>query len=134
MLTGKRQLGQLAAYDFALLLILAYILHNAIYAGGAAFYATIITAIMLMAVNYIVHKLSHKNKKNITTIPGEPQILIIDGMLFKHTMLETGITNVQINGAIKKHGFSSINQIHLAILETNGTISIFANEKSAYEQ
>ena len=84
----------------------------------------LISVCTLVALNFTVNKLVFKYKSVESLIEGRPQILIRDGILFNDAMLETGITNEEINGAMRQHGCNDINQVHLAILETNGSISV----------
>lgn len=123
-LTGKRQVGQLAPSDLVLLLILANAVQNSMNAGDNSLVGGLISVCALVALNFTVNKLVFKYKSVESLIEGRPQILIRDGILFNDAMLETGITNEEINGAMHQHGCNDINQVHLAILETNGSISV----------
>lgn len=123
-LTGKRQVGQLAPSDLVLLLILANAVQNSMNAGDNSLVGGLISVCALVALNFTVNKLVFKYKSVESLIEGRPQILIRDGILFNDAMLETGITNEEINGAMRQHGCNDINQVHLAILETNGSISV----------
>lgn len=123
-LIRKRQVGQLAPSDLVLLLILANAVQNSMNAGDNSLVGGLISVCTLVALNFTVNKLVFKYKSVESLIEGRPQILIRDGILFNDAMLETGITNEEINGAMRQHGCNDINQVHLAILETNGSISV----------
>lgn len=123
-LTRKRQVGQLAPSDLVLLLILANAVQNSMNAGDNSLVGGLISVCTLVALNFTVNKLVFKYKSVESLIEGRPQILIRDGILFNDAMLETGITNEEINGAMRQHGCNDISQVHLAILETNVSISV----------
>jgi uncharacterized membrane protein YcaP (DUF421 family) len=123
-LTGKRQVGQLAPNDFVLLLILANAVQNSMNAGDNSLIGGLISALTLVFLNYCVNKLILKNKKIENLIEGRPQILIKDGKLFDVVMLASGITREEINGVIRQHGCDDVKDVQLAILETNGSISV----------
>jgi uncharacterized membrane protein YcaP (DUF421 family) len=128
-LTGKRQVGQLAPNDFVLLLILANAVQNSMNAGDISLIGGLISALTLVFLNYCVNKLILTNQEVEHLIEGRPQILIKDGKLFDSALLEAGITREEINGAIRQHGYSDVTQVHLAILETNGSISVLLKQE-----
>jgi uncharacterized membrane protein YcaP (DUF421 family) len=123
-LTGKRQVGQLAPNDLVLLLILANAVQNSMNAGDNTLIGGLISAVTLIALNFITSKLVLNSKKIEYFIEGRPQILIKDGKLFKDALLDAGITQEELSGAMRQHGCSDVENVYLAILETNGSISI----------
>lgn len=123
-LTGKRQVGQLAPNDLVLLLILANAVQNSMNAGDNSLIGGLISAVTLIALNFFTTKLVLNSKKIEHFIEGKPQILIKDGVLFKNALSDAGITQEELNGAIRQHGCIDVSHVHLAILETNGSISI----------
>lgn len=126
-LTGKRQVGQLAPNDLVLLLILSNAVQNSMNAGDNSLIGGLISAVTLIVLNFIVNKLVLNSKKVEHFIEGRPQILIKDGMLFENVISDAGITHEEINGAMRQHACNDIKHIHLAILETNGSISVLLN-------
>jgi uncharacterized membrane protein YcaP (DUF421 family) len=116
--------GQLAPNDLVLLLILANAVQNPMNAGDNPLIGGLISAVTLITLNFITSKLVLNSKKVENFIEGSPQILIKDGILFEKALLYPSITKVELDGAIRQHGFKEIKQIHLSILENNGSISI----------
>lgn len=129
-LTGKRQVGQLAPNDLVLLLILANAVQNSMNAGDNSLIGGLISALTLVFLNVGVNKLVLTNKKVEHFIEGTPQILIKDGTLFETVIFDAGITREELNGAIRQHGCSNIEDVQLAILETNGSISVLLDTAS----
>ena len=123
-LTGKRQVGQLAPNDLVLLLILANAVQNSMNAGDNSLIGGLISAITLIALNFITSKLVLNSKKIESFIEGRPQILIKDGILFQEALSDAGITQEELDGAIRQHGCMDAADVQLAILETNGSVSI----------
>ena len=123
-LTGKRQVGQLAPNDLVLLLILSNAVQNSMNAGDNSLLGGLISAVTLVALNYLVSMLVVKSKKVERFVDGRPQILVRDGMLFEGVLSDAGITRDELNGALRQNGCSRLADVHLAILETNGSISV----------
>lgn len=126
-LTGKRQVGQLAPNDLVLLLILANAVQNSMNAGDNSLIGGLISAVTLIVLNFITTKLVLRSKKVEYFIEGRPQILIKDGKLFQEALLDAGITQEELNGAMRQHSCKDVKDVQLAILETNGSISILQN-------
>lgn len=123
-LTGKRQVGQLAPNDLVLLLILANAVQNSMNAGDNSLIGGLISAVTLIVLNFITSKLVLNSKKIESFVEGRPQILIKDGKLFQEALSDAGITQEELNGAMRQHGCMDVADVHLAILETNGSISL----------
>lgn len=123
-LTGKRQVGQLAPNDLVLLLILANAVQNSMNAGDNSLMGGLISAVTLIVLNFITTKLVLNSKKIESLVEGRPQILIKDGRLFQEALSDAGITQEELNGAMRQHGCIDVAEVQLAILETNGSISL----------
>ena len=131
-LTGKRQVGQLAPNDLVLLLILSNAVQNSMNAGDNSLIGGLISAVTLVLLNYLVNLWVLKSRKAERFIDGRPQILARNGVLLTDVLWEAGITPAELNGALRQNGCSHLRDVHIAILETNGSISVL--KKRAQEQ
>ena len=122
--TGKRQVGQLAPNDLVLLLILSNAVQNSMNGGDNSLIGGLISAVTLVLLNYGVNLWVRKSRKVERFIDGRPQILVRDGTLFEAVLSEAGITHAELHGALRQNDCSHLKEVHLAILETNGSISV----------
>lgn len=125
-LTGKRQIGQLAPFDLVLLLVLSNSVQNAMNGGDNSLIGGIISAITLILLNNIVGRLTYKSKFMEAIIEGRPQVLIHDGKLFADVLEREQLTRHELNAALREAGCSTIEEVHFAVLENNGKISVKA--------
>lgn len=125
-ITGKRQIGQLAPFDLVLLLVLANAVQNSMNAGDNSLVGGLITATTLIGLNFIVGLLTQRYKKLEAVIEGRPQVIIHNGKLFEEVMAKAQLTHHELNSALRRSGCSSIEEVHSAILENNGAISVVA--------
>jgi uncharacterized membrane protein YcaP (DUF421 family) len=125
-ITGKRQVGQLAPFDLVLLLVLANAVQNSMNAGDNSLIGGLITATTLIGLNFLVSLVTHRNKKLEAIVEGRPQILIHNGKLFEEVMAKAQLTHHELNAALRRSGCSSVAEVHSAILENNGAISVVA--------
>jgi uncharacterized membrane protein YcaP (DUF421 family) len=132
-ITGKRQVGQLAPFDLVLLLVLANAVQNSMNAGDNSLVGGLITAATLIGLNFLVSLVTHRNKKLEAIIEGRPQILIHNGELLGEVMAKAQLTHHELHAALRRSGCSSVAEVHSAILENNGAISVVAIKDKATE-
>jgi len=119
-LSGKRQVGQLAPFDLVLLLVLSNSVQNAMNGGDNSVLAGLISAAALVLMNYVVGLATYKSKR----IEGRPEVLIHNGRLFADVMEREKLTHHELNAALRAAGCACVEEVHFAILENNGVISV----------
>lgn len=122
--SGKRQIGQLAPFDLVLLLVLSNAVQNSMNGGDNSLVGGLISAVTLILCNYFVGYVTFKSKLAEAIVEGRPQVLIHDGRLFADVMAEAKLTHHELNSALRAGGCSSIEEVHYAILENNGQITV----------
>jgi uncharacterized membrane protein YcaP (DUF421 family) len=122
--TGKRQVGQLAPFDLVLLLVLSNAVQNSMNAGDNSLIGGLVSATTLIAVNYFVGLATYRSKNLEAIIEGRPQVLIHNGSLFEEVLARAQLTHHELNAALRQSGCSGIDEVHSAILENNGSISV----------
>jgi uncharacterized membrane protein YcaP (DUF421 family) len=123
-ITGRRQVGQLAPFDLVLLLVLSNALQNAMNGGDNSVTGGVISALVLVGVNWIVGYVAFRNKRLSRIIEGRPEVLIHNGHVFRDVMERERITQSEIDAALRQSGCGCIEDVHFAILENNGQISV----------
>ena len=123
-ISGKRQIGQLAPFDLVLLLVLSNSVQNAMNGGDNSVTAGLISAAILVALNWTVGYATYKSKKLEALVEGRPEVLIHNGIVFTDVMEREKLTHHELNSAIRAAGCSCVEHVKYAILENNGTISV----------
>jgi uncharacterized membrane protein YcaP (DUF421 family) len=126
-ITGKRQVGQLSPFDLVLLLVLSNAVQNAMNAGDSSLTGGLLSAATLVGLNYLIGYITYRNKKIETLIEGTPQVLIHNGKLYKKVMAKAQLTHHELDAALRNAGCASIEEVHSAVLENNGTITVLQN-------
>ncbi len=130
-LTGKRQVGQLAPFDLVLLLVLSNAVQNAINAGDNSVLGGILSAGTLVLVNYLVGLATFRQKKLEALIEGRPEVLIHNGKLYEAVLQREKLTRHELNAALRTAGCTDIDEVHYAVLENNGQISVIPKKERA---
>jgi uncharacterized membrane protein YcaP (DUF421 family) len=122
--TGKRQVGQLAPFDLVLLLVLSNAVQNSMNAGDNSLVGGMIAATTLIAINYVVAMLTYRSKRMEALVEGRPQVLIHNGKLFESVLTDARMTHHELNAALRQAGCISVEEVHCAMMENNGSISV----------
>ncbi len=130
-ITGKRQVGQLAPFDLVLLLVLSNAVQNSMNAGDNSLVGGLISAATLVGLNWIVGVATYRSKRIEAAIEGRPQVLIHNGRLFQEVMAGAQLTHHELNEALRAAGCACVEEVHSAILENNGAISVVPRRHNA---
>jgi uncharacterized membrane protein YcaP (DUF421 family) len=128
-LTGKRQIGQMAPFDLVLLLVLSNALQNAMTGGDNSLMGGMISALTLVATNWVVGLVTYKSKRMEALVEGRPEVLIHNGKLFEKALHHTQITHHELMTALREAGCATVEDVRGALLETDGTISVIPKSK-----
>lgn len=123
-LTGKRQVGQLAPFDLVLLLVVSNAVQNSMNAGDNSVTAGLILVLTLVGLNAGLGWLSFRSKKAESILEGSPRILIHNGEVMEPVLKAERITRHELLSALRQEGLSEFSQVHVALLETNGHITV----------
>ena len=123
-LTGKRQVGQLAPFDLVLLLVLSNSVQNAMNGGDNSVLGGLISASVLVLLNYLLGLATYRSKKLEALVEGRPEILIHNGKLFTKVLEREKLTHHELNAALRAAGCACVEEVQYAVLENNGTISV----------
>lgn len=126
--TGKRQIGQLAPFDLVLLLVLSNAVQNSMTGGDNSVLGGLLSATTLVALNSVVAVVTSRSKKAEAFIEGHPLVLIHNGKLYDEMMSHANITRHELNSALRRAGCSCVEEVHYAVLENNGAISVVARK------
>ena len=130
-LTGKRQVGQLAPFDLVLLLVLSNAVQNSMNGGDNSLVGGLISAATLVAVNFVVSYATFRNKRLENLVEGRPQVLIHNGQVYEEVMKKVQLTHHELTAALRQSGCACAADVHLAVLENNGAISVVAKKEAA---
>jgi uncharacterized membrane protein YcaP (DUF421 family) len=74
-------------------------------------------------MNYVIGNLSGANRGFRKLIEGEPSLLVHDGKVIESHMQREHVSRDELNRALREHGINSCDQVALAVLEVDGSIS-----------
>lgn len=123
-LTGKREVGQMTPFDLTLLLLLSNSVQNAMTGPDTSLAGGVIAAVTLLLLNYGIAEGAGVNRRFRRWVQGQPSLLVHNGEVISAHMAREHVTNDQLHRALREHGVSSLQDVALAVLEVDGSISI----------
>jgi len=122
-LSGKREVGQMTPFDLTLLLLLSNSVQNAMTGPDTSLGGGAVAACTLLVLNYLVGNLSGVNRRFRRLVQGQPSLLVHDGKVIESHMEHEHVSMDELHRALREHGISSCDQVALAVLEVDGSIS-----------
>jgi uncharacterized membrane protein YcaP (DUF421 family) len=133
-ITGRRQVGQLSPFDLVLLLVLSNALQNAMNAGDNSLTGGIILALTLVGTNWLVGWIAWRSRGFSRAIEGRPEVLIHNGVVYRDVMERERLSQADLDMALRRSGCSSVEEVHFAVLETNGQVSVRLRDRQRDSQ
>lgn len=130
---GKRELGQMNVYDLVLIIVLANAVQNAMVGNDSSLLGGIVAATTLLFWNRLFTLLMARSAKLEHHLVGEPTLLVNDGEFVEGHLKREGITHEQVMAALREHGIESLDEVHMAVLEVDGTISVVPNRSVVHK-
>jgi uncharacterized membrane protein YcaP (DUF421 family) len=122
-LSGKREVGQMTPFDLTLLLLLSNSVQNAMTGPDTSLLGGAVAAATLLILNYLVAGVALGNRRMRKMIEGEPSLLIHDGKVIESHMAKERVSMDELHRSLREHGLNSPDQVALAVLEVDGSIS-----------
>lgn len=118
----KRSLARKTAFDTVLVVIFGAILGRAIN-GSAAFFPTIVGAIVLVILHYLLSFIAQRSERFEKLIKGKPDVLLKDGKTLPKKLRRHSISKQDIEEDLRLRGHRGFENIEVARLERSGDIS-----------
>jgi uncharacterized membrane protein YcaP (DUF421 family) len=122
-LSGKREVGQMTPFDLTLLLLLSNSVQNAMTGPDTSLMGGAVAAGTLLIFNYFVAEVSGANRRFRRLVQGEPSLLVHDGKVIEPHMEREHVSMDELHRALRERGINSCDQVALAVLEVDGSIS-----------
>jgi uncharacterized membrane protein YcaP (DUF421 family) len=123
-LMGKRELGQMTVFDLVVILLIANAVQNAMTGPDFSVQGGLLAAGVLLVANYLVSALQLRGRWWGRLFAGTPTVLIQDGQFIDPNLRRERIDRDEVEMVMREHGVDSVSDVKLAVLETDGSISI----------
>lgn len=121
---GKRELGQMNPFDLVVIILIANAPQNAMVGPDTSLLGGLTAAGVLLGGNFLVSRARQKILWLSRIVDGKPTLLIRDGQILAGHLRREGIDEADVLMAIREHGLENVADVRMAVLETDGAISI----------
>jgi uncharacterized membrane protein YcaP (DUF421 family) len=123
-LSGKREIGQITVFDFAVLLLLANAVQNAMVGPDTSLAGGVLAAGVLRVLSALVVRAGLHWPKLRHVLEGSPTLLVLHGKSLEDHLHREGLDDEALETALREHGITEIRNVEMAVLEIDGTISV----------
>ena len=128
-ISGKREVGQLAPFDFALILLISNAVQNAMVGPDSSLAGGLVAAMVLFLANSALGHLAANHRGIEKLLRGKAQMLVHRGHVDEHALATERISHSELLQALRENGCATIAECRLAVLEVDGTISVIAGDR-----
>lgn len=129
---GKREIGQLNLFDLVILLTIVDLLVVGIEHYDENYFVWLMPIIILGIIQKLISKLLLKNAKFRSIIDGKETIVIYKGKMLIKNMKKNNYNIDDLFIQIREKNIGNIEDIEYAILEANGSLSVFKYNETDY--
>lgn len=126
-LMGKKEVGQLSIIDLIVSILIAELVAIAI-EGNKNILMSVIPITMLALTQIFISYITLKNEKIRDIIDGKPTVIIKNGKLNFTEMSHLRYSLDDLVTQLRLQGVKSIEKVKYAVLENNGSLSVFSDD------
>ncbi|MDC8014403.1 DUF421 domain-containing protein [Tahibacter soli] len=130
-LSGKRTVGEFTPFDLVVVILIGESTQGAMTGGDESVLGAPIVAATLIALNMALGFLSARSKTVDRLLEGEPVLLVREGTVLQRALRANNLPPSDLEEAVRKAGLSSVEDVALGVLETNGEITIVPKTRQA---
>lgn len=125
---GKREVGQMSTPDLVVLLVVANGAQNAMVGQNTTLVGGIVACVTILVLARGLEIATSRSRAVSRAVIGEPRILVRDGAPIEGAIRAEEITQDELMAALREHGIEALDEVHLAVLEVDGSISVLPVE------
>ena len=129
-LMGKREVGQLGIIDLIVSILIAELVVISVEDPNVSILNSLIPVICLVVLQILLSYSSLKSAKIRELLDGKPSFIIKYGKINYYEMIRQKYNLDDLLVQLREKGFRNIEDIEYAILENNGTLSVFEYNKN----
>ncbi|HEX2341448.1 MAG TPA: YetF domain-containing protein [Vicinamibacterales bacterium] len=129
-LLGKRTVGNFTAFDLLIALMLGELVDEMIY-GDVRFLQGTVAIVTLAALAAADSWVSYASRGMQRVLEGTPTVIVRDGTFDRDGMRAERMNERDVMGMLRLSGIQDIREVHLAIVETDGKVSVLKHDWAA---
>lgn len=128
-LMGKRQIGEMEPAEFVVTMLLANLAAIPMQDGAIPLYSGLVSILTVLGMELVLSGLIMHSVVFRRFLCGKPVILINNGKILQENLRRTRVTLDELTGHLREKDVLDIRTVQYAILETDGSLSVFPYPK-----
>ena len=128
-LMGKRQIGQMEASEFVVTMLVANLASIPMQDGGIPLFSGLVPILTVLGLELVLSGLVMRSIFVRKLLCGKPVILIENGKILRENLRRTRVTLDELIGHLRQKDVLDPKAVQYAILETDGSLSVFPYPK-----
>ena len=129
-MAGKRQVGQMTAFDFVVLLIISNVVQNALIGNDNSLGGGLIGATAILLLNAAIAWLTFRYKRLERLVEHTPTVLVKHGRIVRENLRRERLSLPELRAALRREGMVSLRDVWYVILEEDGHLSVIRREST----
>lgn len=127
---GKREVGQLGIIDLIVSILIAELVVVSVEDPSKSIFYSLIPVFCLVILQMLLSYCSLKSSKVRELLDGRPSFIVKHGKINYNEMIRQKYNLDDLLVQLREKGFRNIEEVEYAILENNGTLSVFEYNKN----
>lgn len=130
---GKRTVGQFTPFDLVLVMLLSESVSNALGGGDLSLTGGLTGAATLMALDVLVSFATARSRRLDAMVQGVAVLVGRDGVIYREVLARERVPQSDVERALRAAD-CPLHEMHMAVLEADGNISILRRQARAAAQ
>ena len=128
---GKRQVGEMAPSELVVTMLVANLASIPMQDGAIPLYSGLVPILTVLGVELVLSWLIMRSARLRKLLTGKPVILIENGRLLQGNLRSARMTLDELTAHLRLKDVLDLKTVQYAILETNGSLSVFLRPEDA---
>jgi uncharacterized membrane protein YcaP (DUF421 family) len=124
-ISGKREVRQLSIYELVLLIGLGSAAGDPMFYPDVPLSSAVVVFVVMMSCYKLATYISDRSKRVNEIIEGKPVYIIENGCILTENFDREDLTLDELFSDLRSAGIEHLGQTRVAVLETNGQLSLF---------
>src|SRR5436190_484503 len=126
-IVGRRELSSMEPFDLILLVVLGDLVQQGITQNDESVTGIVIVVVVIGLMSVVVAYLNFRFPRLRPVFEGGLVVLIEDGTVIERNLRRERLTVEEVEAEARQQQIESLDEVRLAVLETNGRISFIQN-------
>lgn len=122
---GKRELGQLSAFELVLLVSMGDLVQQSVTQEDYSVSGGMLTIGTFALLSVLLSYLSWRFPRSRRVLEGRPAVVVRNGEPVERVLADERLTRTELLAAARKEGVRDLADVELAVLENDGSLSFF---------